>query len=102
MNEEAIGRGGGVGSSARALRWHHSTLTRRGAESVLLLTFNCTDLRPRLSKPDKVVHQIGGEPRIYWISLIPRPVYCQSQSVQPTTWHFHLSTLASAIHPRVA
>lgn len=102
MNEEGVGRGEGVGISARALRWHRSTLTRRGAESVLLLTFNCTDLRPRLSKPDKAVHQIGGKPRIYWISLISRPVYCQSQSVQPTTWRFHLSALASAIHLRVA
>lgn len=47
--------------------------------------YNLTDLRPRLNKPDIVVHQIGGKPHIYWISLIAILGYCQSQSVQPTT-----------------
>lgn len=60
--------------------------------------YNLTDLRPRLTKTDKVVHQIGGKPHIYWILLIPRLVYCQSQSVKPTTWDFCLSTLPSAFH----
>jgi hypothetical protein len=93
MNEEAPGEEGGATSQ-------HPK--KRGAESVSCVRLHSLpDLRLRLSKPDKVV-QVRGKPHIYRTSLIPRPAYCQSQSIQPTTWYFHLSTLASAIHLLVA
>lgn len=105
MSEEAVGTGGRRGGeAAKRAKAHPSILTRREVKSDRLrgTLDNLTDLRPRLSKPDKVVHQIGGEPHIYWVSLIPGPPHCQSQSVWLSTWHLPFSALASAMHLSVA
>lgn len=89
MNDERLWGWGG---------WH-GILTGRGTGSVSFRSLHgITDLRPRLSRPDQVVHQTRREPHTDWVSLISRLLYCPSHSVWPATCSFYLSAVDSDTH----